>query len=239
MIAELALAGWALSAVVAHRALAARERTARACHEVRGPLTAAGLALQLMERHGEAPPERLAALDEQLRRARLALEDLVHRSGCSGDRLQRLPVAQLLGGLHVAWSPVCAAQGRPLVVGTAPPGLSVLADRTRLAQALGNLIANALEHGQGAVEVRPRVAGGQLRIEVRDGGGGVERPLAEILRGARAGLGRRGRGLAIAADIAARHGGSVSTAPSADGAALVFELPLLGVLGAVEEQAAR
>jgi signal transduction histidine kinase len=220
-MAELAIAGWMVAAVLVHRALGARERVARACHELRGPLTAAGLALTTMARLGEAPAERLAALDEQLRRAALALEDLGEGEV---DRIERLPVAHLLAGLHVTWSPVCAAAGRPLVVGVAPQGLALLADRTRLAQAAGNLVANALEHGEGAIEVRPRCAGGVLRIEVRDGGRGLGRPLREIVRRPRAGLGRRGRGLAIAASIARRHGGALSTAP---GAAVVLELPLL------------
>ena len=49
-MAEVALAGWMLVAVLVHRALRARERVARACHELRGPLTAAGLALTTMAR---------------------------------------------------------------------------------------------------------------------------------------------------------------------------------------------
>lgn len=234
-MAELALAGWMLAVVLAHRALTRRERVARVCHELRGPLTAAGLALQTMERHAEAPVERLAALDEQLRRARLALEDL---AGGAGDRVERVPVAQLLASLHVAWTPVCAARRRPLVVGVAPPGLSVLADRTRLGQAVGNLIANALEHGAGAIELRPRVSGGRLRLEVRDGGGGLRRPLAQIVRRPRAGLGRRGRGLAIASAIAGRYGGTLATAP-ADGAAVVLELPVAQAPCARAGEAAR
>lgn len=222
MIAEVALAGWVLAAVAIHRALRARERVARACHEVRGPLTAAGLALQLMARRAEAPPERLAALDEQLRRARLAVEDL-HAGGRVPERLEAVPVAVLLAALQLSWAPVCAARGRPLAVGLAPRGLAVLADRTRLAQALGNLIANALEHGAGEIEVRARTSAGMLRLEVRDEGPGLGRPIAQLLRGARGGRGRRGRGLAIAAGIAARHGGELATAP---GGAVVLALPL-------------
>ena len=40
-----------------------REMVARACHELRGPLTAVRLSLATMERRREAPPERLATLD--------------------------------------------------------------------------------------------------------------------------------------------------------------------------------
>lgn len=233
MIAELALVGWMGVAVLAQRACAARERVARAAHEVRGPLTAAGLALETMERLEEAPVDRLAALDEQLRRAALAVDDLGGRRA-GRVRLERVPVAQLLAALHVTWSPVCAAAGRALVVGVAPQGLAVLADRTRLAQAAGNLIANALEHGEGTVEVRPRVSGTCLRLEVRDAGAGLRRPLREIVRRPRAGRGRRGRGLAIASEIARRHGGALTTAP---GAAVVLELPLATAAGRAREAA--
>lgn len=230
---ELALLGWMAVAVLVHRALGARERVARACHEVRGPLAAAGLALRTMERFEEAPLERVAALDEQLRRAALAVEDLDRRGR---DRVAPMTVQQLMASLRTTWSPVCAAAGRPLVVGAAPLGLAVLADRTRLAQAAGNVIANSLEHGAGAIEVRPRVCGDRLRLEVRDGGGGLGRPLKQIVRRPRAGLGRRGRGLAIADEIARRHGGSLTTAP---GAAVVLELPLLATAAGRAEGLAR
>lgn len=232
MSVAIAAGGWALAALVAllaeRRLAAARELAARAAHEVRGPLTAAGMALHLMARREEAPPERLAALEEQLERARLALEDLGAgrrgRSAC--DRVARMPVGSLLTELECAWAPAFVACGRTLSVGTAPAGLSVLADRARLAQAVGNLIANALEHGRGRVELRPRVTGGRLRLEVHDEGGGLDRPLDPIVRGPRRGRGRRGRGLAITAGIAERHGGRLTTAPAAGGAVLALELPL-------------
>jgi signal transduction histidine kinase len=56
-----------------------------------------------------------------------------------------------------------------------------------------------------------------------------------VIRAPRSGRGERGRGLAIADDIARRHGGRLTTAPSAGGAALALELPLLE--SAVREEA--
>lgn len=44
-----------------------RELVARACHELRGPLTAAHLALHAGARHGEGAPPRLAAIDLELK----------------------------------------------------------------------------------------------------------------------------------------------------------------------------
>jgi signal transduction histidine kinase len=95
----------------------------------------------------------------------------------------------------------------------------------RLAQAIGNLLANALEHGSGVVEVGARSIAGRVRIEVSDEGAGLPAPVAELARRPRAGRGRRGRGLAIASDIVERHGGRLVSAPSPRGARLAIELP--------------
>ena len=62
-------------------------------------------------------------------------------------------------------------------------------DRLRLAQATGNLIANAIEHGGGRVEVRGRARGADARIEVIDDGAGLPAPVAELTRRARGGRG--------------------------------------------------
>jgi signal transduction histidine kinase len=108
------------------------------------------------------------------------------------------------------------------------PPVRVWGDRLRLAQATRNLIANAIEHGGGTVEVRGRRAGDAVRIEVIDRGPGLPAPVAELVRLARGGRGRRGRGLAITTAIAADHGGRLAAAPSDHGARLVLELPAAG-----------
>jgi signal transduction histidine kinase len=124
-----------------------------------------------------------------------------------------------------AWEPVAAARGVGLRVDAAPvTGEVVHADRTRLLQAAGNLIANALDHGGGLIELRVRRVGDVLRFEVRDGGPGLPAPVADLVR--RPPRGGHGHGLAIAAGIAQRHGGRVLAAPSPRGAAVVVELPL-------------
>ena len=61
-----------------------------------------------------------------------------------------------------------------------------------------------------------------------DEGPGLPAPVAELVRLPRAGRGRRGRGLAIAAEIAARHGGRLAAAPAAGGGRVVLELPAAG-----------
>ncbi len=69
--------GWVRGGRAVWRALVSRmEHVARACHELRGPLTAVRLGLELGARAGELSPERLHAIDLELARAALALDDL-------------------------------------------------------------------------------------------------------------------------------------------------------------------
>ena len=196
---------------------------AHASHEVRGPLTVALLSLEGMVARGEVRAEAARGLELQLRRARLGLEDLAAAAsgGRAPDRLEPLTVGALLAGVGLAWRPAARAHGVELRVVCEGDG-ALLADRERLAQALGNLVANALEHGGGFVEVRARAIGARLRLEVRDGGPGLREPLRVLIRRPR---GRRGHGLAIAAEIAERHGGRLVASPSAAGAVLALELP--------------
>src|ERR1700761_7592956 len=52
------------------------ETIARACHELRGPLTAVRLGLDYCAGNGQLTPARLRAIDLELGRAALALDDL-------------------------------------------------------------------------------------------------------------------------------------------------------------------
>ncbi|HEY6398142.1 MAG TPA: HAMP domain-containing sensor histidine kinase, partial [Solirubrobacteraceae bacterium] len=227
------LTGWAaaaLAALIAWRVLAGRmEAVARACHELRGPLTAARLGLELAAREGALTSGRLAAIDLELARAGLALDDLTFaRAAGSGARsVERVDLEELLQASVEAWRGSAAASGASLKVRWTGCPAHVWGDRVRIAQATGNLLANAIEHGGGRVEVRGRleITRRIARIEVLDEGPGLRVPVQQLARGARAGRGHRGRGLAIATAIVNEHGGRLAAAPSEHGARLVLELP--------------
>ena len=128
-----------------------------------------------MERRGEAPPERLAALELELRRAGLALDDFAAaRSGRRTiDRDDPVEVDDLLEEQFATWQVVAGAFESTLLLGTLLPGAFVRGDRLRLAQAISNLVANAIEHGPGLVEISARSVGrGHVRIEVSRRGPG-------------------------------------------------------------------
>lgn len=233
-MSALGLLGWcaALAAVGAAalqtlRLRQRRELVARACHELRNPLTAARLLVASMERRGEAPAPRLGALDAELHRAGLALDDLaaarVGRVVASRD--EPVEVGELVEELLASWHVVARTFGSDLRVGPTLPGVRVRGDRVRLAQALSNLVANALEHGRGPVDLTVHRRGRAVQVEVADHGPGLPAPVGELTRRRRAGRGRRGRGLAIAEQIARSHGGRLATGPAGDGARIALELP--------------
>jgi signal transduction histidine kinase len=181
--------GWFVAgglAVVVMRLRLRLELVARAEHELRGPLTAFGLALDAA--HGTAAGRRLAlVLDSELARARAGLADLA--AARSGRRPTCVPspvlIDRLLRSSAAAWG-ARVQRGAGSAV--------VHADPTRLASALGNVLSNAAEHGDGEVSVEARQLRDRVRIQVTN-------PVRD-----------RGRGLGIAADAAAASGGRLVTA---------------------------
>ena len=246
MSTAVALVGWALALAAGAAALGARaalgnrmEAVARASHELRGPLTAATLGLELGARVGGLSPARLRAIELELGRAALALGDLAEaqRRGDTAERLGRdaaghVDLRELVADSTEAWRAAAEAQGVELRLAWSGGAVAVCGDRRRLAQATGNLIANAIEHGGGMVEVRGRVERSVVRIDVADEGPGLDLPLRELSRlarrASRRGSRSRGHGLAVAGAVAAAHGGRLSAAPSERGARLVLELPVSG-----------
>jgi signal transduction histidine kinase len=225
----MAAFGFVLFGYERRRRLWSAELVARAAHEVRGPLAAAHLGLQSLGREPGVPRARCAAVDVQLQRAALAIADLAAapRGSQAGDSSGHVHVADLLGEQVRAWQAMASAYGCDLVLGRVDGEVVVSGDRLRLGQAIGNVVANAIEHGRGLVELSARTVAGRVRIEVADDGPGLPAPVADLAARPRGGRGRRGRGLAIAADIARRHGGRLAAAPSRRGARLALDLPVM------------
>ncbi len=222
----LAAAASVLVAVAAQRRLRSRmEAVARACHELRGPLTAARLGLSSVAGQVRPSPVRLRAVDAELVRAAVALDDLSdpRRRTPRLAGIDRVDVPELLEDCVEAWRAVAHARGVGLSARWVGERAQVWGDRPRLAQAVENLICNGLEHGGGAVEVRGLARDGRVRVVVADQGPGLAAPVARLARSAR--RGGRGRGLAIAAAVAEAHGGAVTSAPAPRGARLVLDLP--------------
>jgi signal transduction histidine kinase len=219
------LAGVGAAASIQRRARITRA-VMRTCHELRGPLTATRLAVALAARDRELAPSRHRAIEVELDHAALALDDLGEVSGRLPRRREyrELELRQLLLDSVEAWRGLAERRGVALEL-SCHESLRVCCDRLRIGQALGNLIANAIEHGGGPVRVRGSGDDSVVRIEVRDRGRGLCAPVAELVRRSRRGRGLRGHGLGVAAQAASDHGGRLASAPSERGARLVLELP--------------
>jgi signal transduction histidine kinase len=217
-IADVGLAtcplGMTLAAgFVGARVHRSRRRSAlnRALHELRRPLQ----ALLLSSGPGEGPGAHA------LRVALTALDDLDREINGSARRVDLRPVdcRALVQPAVERWRGVAAATRRSLVLRWRAGAASVLADPDHVAQALDNLIDNALRHGGLRVSVDADLCAGGVRITVRDSGGTPQRP-------PRSRDARHGHGLAIVSRVAAEHGGHFRMVRTPAGATATLELPL-------------
>ena len=137
MSATIAAGGWlaALGAATAARLVLARrmELVARACHELRGPLTAARLAVHLAAGQPGAPRGPLEAIDLELGRARLALADLsaARQGGRAADHIATFDVGALLAEVATtARAERGGARPRPALRARCPAACSCAATAT-------------------------------------------------------------------------------------------------------------
>jgi len=150
-------------------------------HELRTPLAhvqqrleqvqaAAGEAdrQQAVERAEAEIGKVLSAFDAILRLAEI-------EAGAARSRFVEVDLAALCERVHDAYAPDVEAAGCTLEVAAAAPG-RIPGDAELLAQALANLIENAMRHAGAAARITLGVAaaGEELRLEVRDTGPGIE-----------------------------------------------------------------
>src|SRR5689334_25189587 len=102
----LAMTGWLAALALLARLRARQELIARACHELRSPLTAARLALEA----GRAP----GVVELELRRAGRAVDDLcaARRGRRAAELVEPVEAGELLGGVRASWEPVAEGLGR-------------------------------------------------------------------------------------------------------------------------------
>lgn len=214
---EIARLGATLNDMLARLDLALeRERSfvADASHELRTPLALLRAELDLALRRERTREELEAALrsaaDESDRLARLA-EDLLVLARADEGRLPLRPTT--VGAQELSERVASRFSARGTIEVVAPNELALTVDAERIEQALGNLVENALVHGDGAVCIVAQSTNGHVELHVLDEGPGFRDGFAERAfdRFSRADDARSsqgaGLGLAIARAIAKAHGG--------------------------------
>ncbi|MEU6103524.1 ATP-binding protein [Streptomyces flaveolus] len=202
-----------------------RRFVADASHELRSPIASLRTQLEVAAAH----PELLdldGAVEDTVRLQRLAADLLL---------LARLDAGERPADAQVDLAALARAQaeGRAGVGVRAEDAVAVAGSRGQLERVLANLLDNAQRHARSAVEVSVRRDGDVAVAAVADDGEGVppadrERIFERFVRldAARSrDDGGAGLGLAIARDVAVRHGGTLTVRDAPAGGAL-FELRL-------------
>jgi two-component system OmpR family sensor kinase len=218
-----------------------RAFVADASHELRTPLTVIRGQLEVLAAQS-SPSEQEVRRVESLVLAEVAritrlVDDLLLLAKAEQTEFLRIGEIDLQDYVASLWDGMTLLADRRFELAPVPAGI-LRADPDRIAQALRNLIANAIEHtreGEGLVRLSIRDLGaGRIELVVEDDGPGIapqqrERVFDRFHRTDAArdrALGGTGLGLAIVRAIAEAHGGCVlATASSEGGARVACELP--------------
>jgi signal transduction histidine kinase len=229
-----------------------RQVTNDVAHELRTPLhNLLGLLEGMRDGVIPAASEQLDRAHHELRRLIALVEDLRALSDAqlARDRMELRPL-ELVGLVRDTAGGFAAAMVERRLISTVEHDggwmPTVMGDRVRLAQVVGNMMDNAIRHAALGTVITVRVsasANAMARVSVTDAGDMIppdalpyifERFFRVDPSRAR-GSGGAGIGLAIVRELVNAHGGTVGAESDDDGVTVWFEIPLAdAVVGAVE-----
>jgi two-component system, OmpR family, sensor histidine kinase BaeS len=200
-----------------------RNLVADVAHELRTPVAVLQANTEaLLDGLVPHTPEQTASLHEEVQRLGRMVEDLQTLATAEAAALQlcrrHCDLAQIAAAEAEDWDASFAAVGVSFTCRL--ESVPVLADPGRLHQVITNLLSNALKFTPPGGQVRISLSrdGGQARLDVSDTGPGItpdDQPhvFDRLWRGASAGqTAGTGIGLAVAAELARAHDGSIEVA---------------------------
>jgi two-component system, OmpR family, sensor kinase len=215
---------------------------ADASHELRTPLTVISGQLEVLAAQASPSGDEVRRVERlvqsEIGRITRLVDDLLLLVKTEQTQSLRIEPIDLPAYVRELWDGMKLLAPRRFELGSVPEGV-LAADPDRLAQALRNLVSNAIEHTaaeRGLVRMRIETGGrGRIRFLVEDDGPGIpsqerERVFDRFNRVDAArdrASGGTGLGLAIVRAIAEAHGGSVAAGESPEGGARI-ELELSG-----------
>lgn len=189
-------------------------------HDLKTPLVAAEMMLTLLQQQlADGRPEEAVLSGDSVRRAcrqmRRLIDDLIehNRAGWAALRPDPIDLGELAG--QVVADHGLLTRSDAIQFHVAPDLPVIMADRTRLATALSNLVTNAIrygcEHASPVIEIGYDLTDDELRLYVRDHGPGVPAQDRDRVFGPFERLHAddegTGLGLAIVRRVAEVHGG--------------------------------
>jgi two-component system OmpR family sensor kinase len=210
---------------------AQRAFVADAAHELRTPLAALKLQLQLAERapEGSARAAALAELGGGLERGTHLVQQLLTLARLDPGVAPAPPsapvgLAELVRQAVADHVTVAEAKRIDLGAGRVDEGVAVEGDPAGLRTLLANLVDNAVRHtpAGGRIDVSAGMAAGAPYLEVVDTGPGIPAPerarvFERFVRLPGAGEGGSGLGLSIVKAIAERHGATAALSDTPGG----------------------
>jgi PAS domain S-box-containing protein len=220
------------------------EFLAMLAHELRNPLAPIRNAIQIMERIGIGADRRMdharEVIDRQSAHLTRVIDDLLEVSRIDSGKItlrrERVVVQDIVRRAIEAQQGLAAEKRQTLDVRLPDARVYVTGDAGRLAQALGNILNNAVKYTAdgGRIEVAMSTTDDRVDVTVADNGGGIDPGLlphlfdlyrqgADVERQGNAGL---GLGLTIVKRLVEMHGGEVTAQSRGRGHGSVFTVTL-------------
>ncbi|MGQ0764731.1 MAG: hybrid sensor histidine kinase/response regulator [Gemmatimonadota bacterium] len=194
-------------------------------HELRNPLAPVRNAVTILRAIAPPVPELQwagAVIDRQVAQMTRLIDDLLDASRITRGKLalrrEVIRIADIVRDAVEGSGPLIDQAGHKLIVSVPDQPIRLLADRTRLAQVLQNLLNNASRYTDppGRIELSVRREDGQVSITVSDNGIGITEEaipslfsmFSQVDRSERA-QGGLGIGLTLVKRLTEMHGGTV------------------------------
>ncbi|MFO0575467.1 MAG: ATP-binding protein [Polyangia bacterium] len=210
-------------------------------HELRNPLSPILTAIELMKMRGATGFERECGIIERQAQHLIRLvEDLLDISRITRGkltlRMEPVELGAVVAKAIETASPLLDKRRHRLHVAVPREGLLVVADASRLAQVLSNILNNAAKYTEpgGDISITAAREGETAAVRVRDSGSGIAPELLPhifdlFVQGSQAldrSQGGLGVGLTIARSLVAMHGGGLSATSEGVGRGSEFTVRL-------------
>jgi signal transduction histidine kinase len=225
------------------------ELLAMVAHELRGPLNALKLSTEMIRRISSGDQKigrSVEAIDRQIAHLTQLADDLLDATRVAHGVLRLHKVrtgfdtvlTDSLEGVGLA----AEKRGQTFSIETHSEKIWIDGDPVRLAQAISNMLVNAVKYTpvSGSIKLTVRAELNDLVVSVRDNGQGISSSLlphvfdlfAQSRRTIASSADGLGIGLAIVKAIAELHGGTISASSAGPGAGseFVLRLPIIAAL---------